>query len=546
MNNKTLPIIMGIWCGQALAGGKAAFFEPPTANIPAGSFMAKDHTNNERYKVNMVPFQMAKYELTVAEFRKFVEDTGYQVPTTCNHKIGPRWFGTGEKDGTWNNNFFNLSEYHPVVCIGVKGAEDYAAWLSKKTGKRYQLMSEAQWLYVMRTGGYEEYVSEQGKKRHQVCEIANLADRHAKAMTQKIYQAPYTPIYKIEDCTDREILSATVGLYKADKYGVHDLLGNIQEVVADCYADGKQRFVQGGAAVSAQNCTSRIAKGSSWHWEVPDLDKRVEMPEDFLAAIEGFRLVIDTQGKEQPAQSGSVEFVTGLSKAQQQVKIVHAQIADYPHQVKALTIKDKGTEVVLNWQESTANLGVTYKVLRQDLLTNSEQVIAHGISSNQYIDQEPVKNKARYKVFAQFGEREGLVSNTVDSNVQHVHVLPARIQGEAFSQGEKVTVHNSIFEPKQDSIYVNVRNTRADYRISVSKAGKYTLQPRVFHDGSALSFRLYLNDQLLKEISTSGESGWQTPNKVLVTLPKGQHTLSVQPLGERTQLSLNWIDLKKL
>ncbi|ALO41309.1 SUMF1/EgtB/PvdO family nonheme iron enzyme [Pseudoalteromonas phenolica] len=547
MVKNILSIVSALSCAQAIANSQVStYFEPPTASIPAGSFMAKNHAGEGRYKVIMQPFQMAKYELTVAEFRKFVEDTGYKAPTNCMHEIGPGWFGAGEKDGSWDNNFFNLSEYHPVVCIGITGAEDYAKWLSNKTGKQYELMSEAQWLYVMKTGGYDEYISEKGKKRHQVCEIANLADQHANAMTGKIYQAPYSSAYTIEDCNDKEILSSTVGLYKADKYGVHDLLGNIQEVVADCYIDGKQGFPQGGGPVTQANCTSRIAKGSSWHWEVPDLDRRGEMADDFIAAIEGFRLVLNTKGKVLPAQTGNNEFVMGLAQAQKQAKVVHAQIAEYPTKVSDLSLHEKEPNVVLTWKHSRQSLGTTYKITRLDLVSNHEKVIAQGITELKYVDTKPSKNKARYTVTAQVGEREGLVSNTVDSNTVITHNLPARIQAEAFSKGAAVNVRNSSQEPKHDLVFINMRNTSADYQVKVTKAGKYTLEPRVFHSGDKQTFSVFLNGQLLKEITTTGEDGWQTASAVPVTLPKGTHVLTIKPMGERTRFSINWLDVKKL
>jgi len=91
-----------------------------------------------------------------------------------------------------------------------------------------------------------------------------------------------------------------------------------------------------------------------------------------------------------------------------------------------------------------------------------------------------------------------------------------------------------------------MRNTSANYQIKVSKAGKYTLQPRVFHSGEKQSFAVMLNDELLKEITTTGENGWQTAKAVPVTLPKGTHTLTIKPIGERTRLSINWLDVKKL
>lgn len=55
-----------------------------------------------------------------------------------------------------------------------------------------------------------------------------------------------------------------------------------------------------------------------------------------------------------------------------------------------------------------------------------------------------------------------------------------------------------------------------------------------------------LNNELLKEITTTGENGWQTAKAVPVTLPKGTHTLTIKPIGERTRLSINWLDVKKL
>lgn len=541
------PILTAIAVSQTQAqGAPSDYFEPPMASIPAGSFKAKDHSRDESYIVNIEPFQMAKYELTVAEFRKFVDATGYKAPTNCLHEIGARWFGSGEKDGSWDNNFFNLSEFHPVVCIGIQGAEDYAAWLSKKTNKHYRLMSESQWLYVVKTGGYDDYISEQGKKRHQVCEIANLADRHAKAMTEKIYDAPYTAVYGIEDCNDREILSSTVGLYKPDKYGVHDLIGNIQEVVADCYIDGKQRFPQGGKPVVQENCEARIAKGSSWHWEVPNVDSRSELPNDFIAAIEGFRLVLDTKGIAKPAEVGSQEFVAKLTKAQQQAKLVHAQIADYPSKVEELRIAENGNAITLSWLHSDAAEGTSYKVVRQDLITNEEQVIARGIVATQYIDQNPIINKARYKVLAHLGEREGLTSNTVDSNVVVTHRLPTRIQAEAFSQGDNVAVQKSVSEPAGDLVIANLRNTSADYQIDVSKAGKYTLEPRVYHRGNQQSFSVLLDNKILKEFTLTGDNGWQTAPAMPVTLPQGRHTLTIKPSNEGARLSINWLDVKKL
>ena len=81
------------------------------------------------------PFYMGATEVTVGQFRQFVEEEGYQVG-----------------DGRWRNPGFDQTDQHPVVFVSWNNAVDFCKWLSKKEGKEYRLPTEAEWEYSCRAG----------------------------------------------------------------------------------------------------------------------------------------------------------------------------------------------------------------------------------------------------------------------------------------------------------------------------------------------------------------------------------------------------------
>lgn len=86
------------------------YIAPPMVSIPGGTFTMGSNIGNERvgpaHEVNVSAFQLGKYHVTVGEFKKFVEDTGYEVPATCNDYIGENWMNGPDVEGTasWDNN----------------------------------------------------------------------------------------------------------------------------------------------------------------------------------------------------------------------------------------------------------------------------------------------------------------------------------------------------------------------------------------------------------------------------------------------------------
>ena len=115
--------------------------------IPAGSFMmgtpeeyrvpkgspegSQDWIKNEypQHKVVIAkPFHIGKYEVTFDEYDSFALATERKLPND-------RGWGRGKR---------------PVIHVSWDDAVAYAEWLSKKTGKRYRLPTEAEWEYAAR------------------------------------------------------------------------------------------------------------------------------------------------------------------------------------------------------------------------------------------------------------------------------------------------------------------------------------------------------------------------------------------------------------
>ncbi len=127
--------------------------EPSMVSIAAGSFETgslKNENSQPIHSIDLALFSMAKYEVTVKEFRQFIEATNYSAPQECHHEM-KGWFRTWTK-GNWETNFANTSEFQPVACIDWKAADAYTKWLAKETGKPYRLPSEAEWGYAARAG----------------------------------------------------------------------------------------------------------------------------------------------------------------------------------------------------------------------------------------------------------------------------------------------------------------------------------------------------------------------------------------------------------
>ena len=191
-NKLVTALFLSVTSQTLFAGENINAIEPIMATIPAGSFeMGSSVSENAQpiHIVNISEFSMGKYEVTVNEFRQFVEATNYAVPQECRHQLNG-WFRAYSK-GNWETNALNTSEFQPVVCINWQAANAYTKWLAKETGKPYRLPSEAEWEYAARAGTKTDYFFGDDTDLTKVCDYANTADLTGETVLQRDSNTSY-------------------------------------------------------------------------------------------------------------------------------------------------------------------------------------------------------------------------------------------------------------------------------------------------------------------------------------------------------------------
>ena len=212
--------------------------------VKGGTFVrgsTEDDTNygDERpqREIYLDEFMIGKYPVTNEEFLQFVDDGGYDK-TALWSKEGWQWREEGKisKSAYWHDRKWNGPNF-PVVGVSWYEAEAYTAWLSKITGYRYRLPTEAEW---------------------------EKAARGTRGLTY-----PWGKDFDKNLCNSYESglrLTTPVGLFPKGKspYGCCDMAGNVWEWCSDWYggnyyANSPDRNPQGPS-----NGSIRVVRGGGW------------------------------------------------------------------------------------------------------------------------------------------------------------------------------------------------------------------------------------------------------------------------------------------
>ena len=140
----------------------------------------------------------------------------------------------------------------PMTRLAWEDGTDYVEWLSEETGYRYRLPSEAEWEYVARGGSTGKYYF--GVDPNDLCAHANIADRAYASRFRKA---------GVADCTDGHVRSASAGSFPPNPFGVHDMLGNVEEWVADCWRDNYRRAPNDQRPRTGA-CSTHVLRGGAW------------------------------------------------------------------------------------------------------------------------------------------------------------------------------------------------------------------------------------------------------------------------------------------
>jgi formylglycine-generating enzyme required for sulfatase activity/serine/threonine protein kinase len=178
-------------------------------------------------------FAIGRYEVTVGEWQSCV------TAKACNAAApGPV---TGD------------AAHAPVVNVNWGDAQAYVAWLSRTTGRRYRLPSEAEWEYAVRAG--TTTARYWGGDRTQQCKYGNGADQSALAREASLQAV---------ECNDAYPTLAPVGMFEPNAFGLHDMAGNAWEWTQDCWRDTYQGAPRDGSALELPSCAQRVIRGGSW------------------------------------------------------------------------------------------------------------------------------------------------------------------------------------------------------------------------------------------------------------------------------------------
>jgi formylglycine-generating enzyme required for sulfatase activity len=215
------------------------------------------------------PFYFGECEVTNAQFRKFVDATGFKTQAERQevHRLGSGGWGFNQAEQkfegrdrkyNWRNPGFTLQDDAPVVNVTWNDAIDFCRWLSDKEGKTYRLPTEAEWEYAARAGTTTRYWS--GDDPNSLARIANTADAaffHA--------YPHYYPQEKTLAADDGQVFPAKVGSYPPNPFGLCDVHGNVWEWTNDWWAEDYYAHSPVDDPPGPPDGDKKVRRGGAWH-----------------------------------------------------------------------------------------------------------------------------------------------------------------------------------------------------------------------------------------------------------------------------------------
>ena len=205
---------------DALASGGTA---PRMIRIPGGKFLmgARGFNANQnelpQHDVVVLPFAVSKYEISISEYEQFAKVSGRALPKDLGRN----------------------KDTYPVVFVTWEDALAYTKWLSEQTGEKYRLPSEGEWEYAARAGGATLYYwgNELGEENAHCADCESGLD--ARSPTK-------------------------FGRFEPNAFGLHDMAGNVQEWVHDCYKNTYYGAPNDASVWEHGECTYRVTRGGAF------------------------------------------------------------------------------------------------------------------------------------------------------------------------------------------------------------------------------------------------------------------------------------------
>ncbi len=199
------------------------------------------HAEGPQHRVRITrAFRLGRHEVTVRQFRQFVDQTGYKTDAERDGKGG-----RGLVDGQWVQHprfvwngapGFEQTDEHPVVNVSWNDAMAFCKWLSKKVGTVFILPTESQWEYACRAGTTTAWYCGDSE---------GTLDEYGWSLRNSGHK------------------THPVGQLKPNGWSLHDMYGNVWEWCADhCTTDSNSQSPPNDLSGPAKDW--KYFRGGSW------------------------------------------------------------------------------------------------------------------------------------------------------------------------------------------------------------------------------------------------------------------------------------------
>jgi formylglycine-generating enzyme required for sulfatase activity len=148
----------------------------------------------------------------------------------------------------------------PVMQVSWADANAYCEWLSKRSGKRYGLPTEAQYEYACRAGTTTHFPW--GDDMNAGVAYANVADQKCRREYPVVLEsAKGLTLFEFDD---GYTFPASVGQYKPNAWGLYDMVGNAYSWCSDYWGEGYYQRSPKRNPQGPETGTARMARCGAW------------------------------------------------------------------------------------------------------------------------------------------------------------------------------------------------------------------------------------------------------------------------------------------